>query len=172
MPLDVVLNMTKMEPGDVLKRYDPPRCRPYNPAIDGEIVFLSHQWVANSHPDPHMQQFKVFQSVIRQLLNGGKVEEKIDEHNLQVLSEMEYGFQSPIFIFFAPKWQKSIQNVWFSVKFRPKFYLKFCFYQNFDFELGSSELCPFHPFRRFHGSRRSMKNFVNEFWEEKIIFLP
>ena len=36
----------------------------------GKLVFVSHQWVANAHPDPHFDQLRVLQQALKGLLAG------------------------------------------------------------------------------------------------------
>eukprot|EP00438_Fugacium_kawagutii_P024610 Skav227269 [mRNA] locus=scaffold3803:33616:34630:- [translate_table: standard] len=36
----------------------------------GKAMFVSHQWLSNTHPDPQGKQLKVFQQAMRNLLSG------------------------------------------------------------------------------------------------------
>jgi len=66
IPSDLLLQMTKIEPHEVLKErgdivvFD---------ASMGKAVFVSHQWVALHHPDPQFKQMRVLQGAVRHLLS-------------------------------------------------------------------------------------------------------
>jgi len=51
----------------------------------GTAMFLSHQWLADHHPDPNHEQLKVFQDAMRNLLSG------ITRVTLPVAAELIFG---------------------------------------------------------------------------------
>jgi ankyrin repeat protein len=59
MPLDRALALTKLEPHQAYKQRG--EIVEYSKGM--HVLFVSHEWVARAHPDPDMQQFRVFQKV-------------------------------------------------------------------------------------------------------------
>lgn len=73
VPLESALSMKSIEIHENLVEQGV--VRRYDTANDGEIIFVSHQWVSATNPchQGMFDQFGVFQSVIRQLMNGAVV---------------------------------------------------------------------------------------------------
>eukprot|EP00746_Dinoflagellata_sp_MGD_P152359 gnl/MRDRNA2_/MRDRNA2_83604_c0_seq1.p1 gnl/MRDRNA2_/MRDRNA2_83604_c0~~gnl/MRDRNA2_/MRDRNA2_83604_c0_seq1.p1 ORF type:complete len:706 (-),score=120.43 gnl/MRDRNA2_/MRDRNA2_83604_c0_seq1:302-2326(-) len=46
------------------------------------VIFVSHQWLGNRHPDPSMKQFKVLQNVLKNVIDGKLL---IDTHQMSTL---------------------------------------------------------------------------------------
>jgi hypothetical protein len=59
MPLNRAVALTKLEPHQSYKQRD--AIVQYSKGMT--VIFVSHEWVARAHPDPDMQQFRVFQKV-------------------------------------------------------------------------------------------------------------
>jgi ankyrin repeat protein len=59
MPLDRAVALTKLEPHQAYKQ----RSEIVECSKGMSVIFLSHEWIARAHPDPDMQQFRVFQKV-------------------------------------------------------------------------------------------------------------
>ncbi|CAE7453687.1 ANKK1 [Symbiodinium sp. CCMP2456] len=67
VPLHTLMEMTKVEPHEVLKAKDM--------LVDfqrpmGNAAFVSHQWVGSDHPDPEFKQMRVLQEALREMKNG------------------------------------------------------------------------------------------------------
>eukprot|EP00397_Hematodinium_sp_SG-2012_P015545 GEMP01015832.1.p1 GENE.GEMP01015832.1~~GEMP01015832.1.p1 ORF type:complete len:639 (+),score=133.74 GEMP01015832.1:418-2334(+) len=71
VPLTVALEMDAVESHeallarDVLVEHHPDDAKP--------VIFVSHQWVSKTHPDPDFTQFAILQKAIRRLLDGYEV---------------------------------------------------------------------------------------------------
>ena len=50
-------------------RFSPGEGR-YTPDKEGKILFISHQWLGFSHPDPHFDQLPALQRLIIRLMEG------------------------------------------------------------------------------------------------------
>ena len=65
VPLNTLLQMTKIEPHEVLKaraeveEFETGR---------GKAFFVSHQWLDNHHPDPDFTQMRVLQDALKHLM--------------------------------------------------------------------------------------------------------
>lgn len=66
MPVREALRLTKLDPHE--KLLSDGRIRQYEPGM--KVIFISHQWLSDNHPDPHMEQFKVLQRCLRNIING------------------------------------------------------------------------------------------------------
>ena len=53
--------------------------------IDAHIIFMSHEWVGWSHPDPHGVQLKTFIRVMQRLRSG-----EISQVEMNVFHTMMY----------------------------------------------------------------------------------
>eukprot|EP00397_Hematodinium_sp_SG-2012_P039025 GEMP01042542.1.p1 GENE.GEMP01042542.1~~GEMP01042542.1.p1 ORF type:complete len:423 (+),score=74.60 GEMP01042542.1:180-1448(+) len=75
VPLSVVLEMRSVENHEVLR--DRGVLVEYTMRDEDPVIFISHQWVANGHPDPEATQLAVFQGAIRRLAAGYEVRSDI-----------------------------------------------------------------------------------------------
>eukprot|EP00397_Hematodinium_sp_SG-2012_P012500 GEMP01012671.1.p1 GENE.GEMP01012671.1~~GEMP01012671.1.p1 ORF type:complete len:647 (+),score=134.63 GEMP01012671.1:239-2179(+) len=75
VPLSVVLEMRSVENHEVLR--DRGVLVEYTMHDENPVIFISHQWVANGHPDPEATQLAVFQGAIRRLAAGYEVRSDI-----------------------------------------------------------------------------------------------
>ncbi|CAE7515303.1 R11A8.7 [Symbiodinium natans] len=101
LPMDELLRMTQVRPHEELMGNG--SLVEFDEAL-GRAMFISHQWLANDHPDPEAKQWKVLQEAIRNLYSGRSLV------TLPVLTEYFYGrhtslsredFQSePLFIWY------------------------------------------------------------------------
>eukprot|EP00397_Hematodinium_sp_SG-2012_P001434 GEMP01001436.1.p1 GENE.GEMP01001436.1~~GEMP01001436.1.p1 ORF type:complete len:979 (+),score=217.72 GEMP01001436.1:192-3128(+) len=71
VPIDVVLSMDRVESHQVLKAKG--LLVEHRLADQGPVIFVSHQWLSTTHPDPDGNQFKVLQKALRRLLSGESV---------------------------------------------------------------------------------------------------
>jgi len=62
-----LLEMTEVAPHNELLAQG--KLHKYEPGM-GCVTFVSHQWCGKAHPDPHFQQFKVFQNALYHLFAG------------------------------------------------------------------------------------------------------
>ena len=69
VPLGTLLEMTMVEPHEALKARDALVEFERNM---GNAAFVSHQWVASSHPDPECQQMIVLQDALREMMGNLK----------------------------------------------------------------------------------------------------
>ena len=51
----------------------------------GKAIFVSHQWVGNSHPDPNHAQWRVFQEAMQNILLG------VTRVSLPISAELAFG---------------------------------------------------------------------------------
>mmetsp|Transcript_7308 Transcript_7308/g.16844 ORF Transcript_7308/g.16844 Transcript_7308/m.16844 type:complete len:616 (-) Transcript_7308:322-2169(-) len=69
VPMDAVLQMTELKPHEellaegVVIEFE---------AGYGKAAFLSHQWISSHHPDPHLEQMRVFQEAVVHMKTGLK----------------------------------------------------------------------------------------------------
>ncbi|CAE7486766.1 unnamed protein product [Symbiodinium microadriaticum] len=101
LPMDTLLRMTAVRPHEELLNQG--SLVEFEEVL-GRAMFISHQWLANEHPDPEAQQWKVLQEAIRNLYSGRSLV------TLPIQSEYFYGrhstlsredFQSkPLFIWY------------------------------------------------------------------------
>eukprot|EP00397_Hematodinium_sp_SG-2012_P012325 GEMP01012493.1.p1 GENE.GEMP01012493.1~~GEMP01012493.1.p1 ORF type:complete len:670 (+),score=130.74 GEMP01012493.1:646-2655(+) len=66
--LSDALTFTTLEPHQVLKRKG--LLSKYSKDHPEPVIFISHQWLAATHPDPQFEQFRVFQQAMRNLMSG------------------------------------------------------------------------------------------------------
>ena len=113
VPLQYVMTMDRIEIHEELMEKGVVRV--YDPANDGEMLFISHQWASNAAPDPKFKQFSVLQDVIRQLMNGAPVRSSI-------LHFARYGKVS-----LEKNWKKRLANavVWY-IAFSTFYSTHFC----------------------------------------------
>ena len=69
VPLCTLLEMTRIEPHETLKARDV--------LVDfqrnmGNAAFVSHQWLASSHPDPECMQMRVLQDALKNMMGNLK----------------------------------------------------------------------------------------------------
>ncbi|OLP93692.1 Ankyrin repeat and sterile alpha motif domain-containing protein 1B [Symbiodinium microadriaticum] len=88
VPLDTLLEMTKVEPHEVLKAKDM--------LVDfqrpmGKAAFVSHQWVAPDHPDPEFKQMRVLQEALKEMKNGN-----LQSIPVELVSEAAEGHIKPL----------------------------------------------------------------------------
>eukprot|EP00937_MAST-01D_sp_MAST-1D-sp2_P002279 g2279.t1 len=77
------------------------KCKLWTPDM-GDIMFISHQWTGNSHPDPTFAQFEVLVSAM-QSLKAGKVDVYSDPHMVMIGGEL---------VTKAKQWKKELKNVY------------------------------------------------------------
>ena len=68
MSIDELLSMDKMRPHQALLRDG--RLRKATPDLAGRIIFVSHQWTGFAHPDPHADQLRCLQRILRRMMDG------------------------------------------------------------------------------------------------------
>mmetsp|Transcript_63060 Transcript_63060/g.148088 ORF Transcript_63060/g.148088 Transcript_63060/m.148088 type:complete len:620 (+) Transcript_63060:68-1927(+) len=68
VPAEVLLRMTELKPHEEL------RCEgilvEFDRLDDADAMFVSHQWAGRDHPDPNLDQFKVLQDSLRNMMSG------------------------------------------------------------------------------------------------------
>jgi hypothetical protein len=69
VPLGTLLEMTMIEPHEALKARDV--LVEFDKNM-GNAAFVSHQWVASSHPDPECKQMSVLQDALREMMGNLK----------------------------------------------------------------------------------------------------
>eukprot|EP00439_Symbiodinium_sp_Y106_P046898 s3326_g6.t1 len=72
LPMDTLLRMTAVRPHEdrVLTELLNQGSLVEFEEVLGRAMFISHQWLANEHPDPEAQQWKVLQEAMRNLYSG------------------------------------------------------------------------------------------------------
>eukprot|EP00397_Hematodinium_sp_SG-2012_P022102 GEMP01022878.1.p1 GENE.GEMP01022878.1~~GEMP01022878.1.p1 ORF type:complete len:625 (+),score=135.84 GEMP01022878.1:282-2156(+) len=71
VPLTVALEMDAVESHEALLARDV--LVEHHPDDANPVIFVSHQWVSKTHPDPDFTQFAILQKAIRRLLDGYEV---------------------------------------------------------------------------------------------------
>ena len=69
VPLGTLLEMTTIEPHEALKARD---VLVEFESKMGNAAFVSHQWVASSHPDPECMQMRVLQDALKNMMGNLK----------------------------------------------------------------------------------------------------
>ena len=67
VPLETLMSMTTIRPHQELLTEG--ALVKYHSDL-GQAIFVSHQWLSSTHPDPDCKQLKVLQEALRNLLSG------------------------------------------------------------------------------------------------------
>ena len=73
-----------------------------------DVIFVSHQWSAYQHPDPHGHQHKCLQRVLERLLIG---ETSVENNYMQQLTLKNRGFRPPKW------WKHKLKNMYIWLDF-------------------------------------------------------
>ena len=63
-----IIDMTELNPHEILVAQG--KVLEYDPVTMGDVIFVSHEWLSSSAPDPGMGQFGVLQQALRNLISG------------------------------------------------------------------------------------------------------
>jgi len=88
VPLDTLLEMTKVEPHEVLKAKG--MLVDFQSSM-GKAAFVSHQWVAPDHPDPEFKQMRVLQEALMKMKKGN-----LQSIPVELVSEAAEGHVKPL----------------------------------------------------------------------------
>ena len=67
LPIAALLSMDKLRPHQEIKA----QLRVYDHAsMEGKVIFVSHQWLGWSEPDPNNAQLEALQSLLRRMMDG------------------------------------------------------------------------------------------------------
>ena len=87
VPLDAALRMTTLKPHEELLAAG--ELSLFDDGL-GKALFVSHQWVSQSHPDPEFKQFRVLQEALRNVTAG------LSQISMDTITEAVFGLAKGI----------------------------------------------------------------------------
>ena len=91
--VEILLKMERILHHQAMLEKGPGVMMPWEPWMHGRTIFVSHEWLSYSHPDPHGEQFRTLKRILERLMNGeiayvesGAIEQLALGHNTKVAS--------------------------------------------------------------------------------------
>mmetsp|Transcript_7948 Transcript_7948/g.20050 ORF Transcript_7948/g.20050 Transcript_7948/m.20050 type:complete len:853 (-) Transcript_7948:215-2773(-) len=79
LPIPTLLSLPALMPHQSLLRQD--LLVPWSPEMQGRVIFVSHEWLGHSHPDPANEHLDALKQLLTRLMSGSAA--KVESHWLQ-----------------------------------------------------------------------------------------